>query len=444
MKTFRIPLLVATLAGIATPAWSLDLLDAYRAAEEQDPSVQAARAAADAGRERLPQARAQLLPALSASATRNKLNRTTTGPNFLGRETTTYNRFYSGNETLSLRQPLYRKPLFAAYEQAGYVVEDANASLEVELQDLGVRVSGAYMEALLAQDQVALVEAQKETTTAQLDWARKALTAGSGTRTDIDEAQARLDLAVAQELAARQNLDYTRRQLEQIINQPAQVLSPLDVEKMPLATSGSLLVDDWIQRAEQNNPQIQALTARREAARLEVEKASGDHYPTVDLVAQWSNSDSEDVSAPKYSYRDKMIGVQFNMPLFTGGYVSSTVRQARAEQRRAEDQLEAARRDLGTRVHKEFRGITEGILRVRALEQAVRSAEQMVLSSRKSLQAGARTQIDVLNAQQQRMSALRDLAEARYTYLMARIRLQALVGGDRLAAITEVNGWLQH
>lgn len=444
MAKLRTRLFVAVLGATAGSAWSLDLMEAYEAALEQDPTVLAAQAAADSGRERLPQARAQLLPQLGFTASGNKLDRSTTGPNALGRTVTTDDRFNSSNKTLSLRQPLYRKPLFAAYEQATYVVEDANASLEVEMQNLGVRVSSAYMEALLARDQLGLIEAQKATTTAQLDWARKALVAGSGTRTDIDEAQARLDMVVAQELEARQNLDYTRRQLEQIINQPADNLAALNVDKMSLAPPGSLLVEEWIQRAEQNSPEVLALSARREAAHMEVEKATGGHYPTLDLVLQWSDSDSENVTAPKLSYEDKAIGLQFNMPLFSGGYVSSTVRQALAEERKAADLLEATRRDLGTRVHKEFRGVTEGVLRVRALEQAVRSADQMIVSSRKSLQAGSRTQVDVLNAEQQRMQAVHDLAQARYMYLLSRIRLQALVGGDRMAAISETNDWLQH
>jgi len=120
------------------------------------------------------------------------------------------------------------------------------------------------------------------------------------------------------------------------------------------------------------------------------------------------------------------------------------VRHTLAEFDRAENQLEALRRDLGVRVHREFRGITEGIEKVRAFEQAVRSAEQMVNSSRKSYQAGVRTQLDILNAEQQRVQALRDLAQARYMVLNSHIRLQALVGGDMQAVIDQTNGFFRH
>jgi outer membrane protein/protease secretion system outer membrane protein len=136
------------------------------------------------------------------------------------------------------------------------------------------------------------------------------------------------------------------------------------------------------------------------------------------------------------------VGVQLNIPLFSGGYVNSTIRQALAEQMRAEETLEALRRDLGVRVHKEFRGMTEGVLRVRALEQAVRSAEQMLKSTQMSLKAGTRTQLDVLNAQQQYTLALRDLAQARFVYLMSKVKLAALVGDDAQASVEQVNAAL--
>ena len=135
--------------------------------------------------------------------------------------------------------------------------------------------------------------------------------------------------------------------------------------------------------------------------------------------------------------------MQLNVPIFSGGFVNSQTRQAVADLERAQQALEATRRDLGMRIEKEFRGITEGVLRVRALEQAVRSAETSVISSRKSFEGGARTVVDVLNAEQQQVSALRDLANARYLYMISRIRLRSLAGEADAAAIDEVNAWLK-
>ena len=162
----------------------------------------------------------------------------------------------------------------------------------------------------------------------------------------------------------------------------------------------------------------------------------------LDAVAQVTRSASENVTTPSSRYSNRALGLQLNVPLYAGGYTSSIVRQAVAEQTRAEEMLEATRRDLGLRLHREYRGVTEGVAKVGALEQAVRSAEQLVKSTRRSFEAGSRTLVDILNAEQQLQSTRRDLAQARYLYLISRVRLQALAGGDKEAAITELNGWL--
>ena len=428
--------LAALLAGL--PAWGLDLQQAYEAAREHDATARAAYAAAEAARERLPQARAQLLPniAFSAGRNRNDLSREQSGLPLAEAP------YYSFNQTLQLRQPIYRRPLLLALEQASHLVADAEATLEQERQNLGVRVAGAYLEALLAQDQLELVLRQHAFTLAYLDAARKALVAGSGTRTDIDEAQARLDLNLAQQLEARQQVDYTRRQLESMTGQPVGELAPVDPQRLALAAPQPAALEDWLALAESVSPELLALKSRLEAARLEIGKAQGAHHPTLDAVLQVTRSASENVTTPESSYLNRMVGLQLNLPLYAGGYASSVVRQAVAESKRAEETLEAARRDLGLRLQREFRGVTEGVLKVRALEQAVRSAEQLVKSSRRSFEAGSRNMLDVLNAEQQQQTALRDLAQARYLYLLSRVRLQALAGTDPSAAISQVNGWL--
>jgi outer membrane protein/protease secretion system outer membrane protein len=428
--------------AVVLPAWSLDLRQAYEAAYENDATIRAARAGAQASREKLPQARAQQLPNVSLNASRNHNDLTSKTQNMLGQQQTNENQYYSGSQSLSVRQPLYRPYLSALVRQAQAQVEDADAALERDEQTLVTRVGEAYFNALLAQDQVLLIEAQKATYATQLDAARKGLEAGTGTRTDIDEAQARLDLTLAQELEALQNVEFTRRRLESLMGRPADVLASLDVQRFNPTAPIPGLVDAWVERAEQASPELQSLRAQLDAAGMEVEKAQAGHKPTLDAVAQWSRSSSDTVTSVNQRYDNKSIGLQLSVPLYAGGYVSSTVRQAVAAQERAREALEAARRDLGVRVHQEFRGMTEGVLRVKALEQAVRSAEQAVLSNQKSFQAGSRTTVDVLNAQQQKTTAQRDLAQARYLYLVSRLRLQALAGDDRQASVVQVNSAL--
>jgi outer membrane protein/protease secretion system outer membrane protein len=425
-----------------TSAWPLDLAQAWEAALARDPQLRAARASTEGSRERIAQARGQLLPQVSASAqrSRNELNSETP---FLGGAPVTQHDFYtSRNETLTVRQPLFRPVLTAQLRQARALVANAEAVLEQEEQRLLMRLAQAYLESLQAEEQLRLVGVQKAAVAGQLEAARKGFAAGSGTRTDIDEAQARLDLNTAQELEARQNVEFTQRQLALLVGQPVDSVAAVAVDRLPLTPPQPAQLEDWLARAELASPELRAVVAQAQAAREEVQKARAGHYPTLDALAQNSRSDSENPTRVDSRYRQKQIGVQLNVPIYQGGQVQSQVRQALAEVERIESVLEGTRLDLSSRVHREFRGVTEGIARIRALEQAVRSAEQLAVSSRRSQQAGSRTVLDILNAEQQLGTARRDLAQARLGYVLAFVRLRTLAGDPRDAIIADVNRWL--
>lgn len=431
------------IVGAAASTGAFNLSQAYRAALQEDSVLRTARAAADSRRERLPQAQAQLRPNISATFSRNSNHLNSITPGLGGVPVEADRSYMSGSRALILRQPIYRPYQMADVRQAQAQVDDANAVLDKETQNLAIRVASAYMEGLLAQDTIAIVTVQKSAYTTQLDAARKRFAAGAGVRTDVDEAQARLDMIVAQELEARQNLDYTRRQLQVLVNTPVTSMAALDETKMTLSGPDPDRLQDWTARAELNSPEIRSLKAQNEAARMDLDKARAGHLPTLDATAQWSRTVSDNVNTVNSRYENKSIGLQLNVPIYAGGYVDSQIRQSLAEVERTQEALEATRRDLGMRVEKEFRGITEGVLRIRALEQAVRSAEVMLQSNRRSYEGGSRTLIDVLNAQEQFMGAVRDLAQARYTYLLSRVRLQALCGAADAAVIEGINSWLK-
>lgn len=431
------------LVSSISSASAIDLLQAYNAAQTNDATVLAARAAAQAGRERIPQARSQLMPnvAINVSATHNQLSSTTT--NFLGQEQIGEASYPSGTQALVIRQPLYRPQLTAQLRQARAQVQDVEALLAQEEQALVVRVSGAYFDALSAYEQLDIALAQLATYNTQLDAARKIFAAGSGTRTDVDEALARLDQTSAMEIEARQNVTFTLQQLQTMVKQPIDKVARLDAQRFDRMDSKTDSLQSWIDRAEGASPQLESLKAQVEVARQEIDKARSGHYPTLDAVAQLSRTDSESVTNLRSTYTNTTIGVQLNIPIFSGGSVNSAVRQALAGQERAEQALEAARRDLGVRVFKEYRGVTDSVAKIKALEQAVRSADQLVLSSSRSFQAGSRTLVDVSNAQQQRLVVLRELAQTRFVHLASRLRLQALAGAADLGAVSAVNSLLQ-
>lgn len=410
------------------PDTTLSILDVWRAAMVNDRSVRAARAGAQAAQERAPQARAQALPQVQFSASQFANNVARDGTNTLNQPLQIFDRYESSNQTLSLRQPLIRAALPHQLAQARLVGEEAQAVLRRETQNLAAKVAGTYLEALLAQDQLTLVLAQQRFLRTVVAAETRALAAGSGTRTAVDEATARLDLNRAQELEARQAVDLTRRQLEVLVNQPVGRLARLDAQDRSLEGLVQGGLDDWVALALRSSPEVQALQAQLGQLREEVGKARAGHFPTVDLVAQAQRSRSENVINPQARLTNQLVGVQVNVPLYNAGFVNSQTRQASAEAERTREQLEALRLDLGVRIHREYRGVTEGALRVRSLEVAARSADVALDSATKSMAAGVRSMVDVLNAEQQRAQVMRDLAQARYLSVASAVRLQALAG----------------
>jgi len=427
---------------LASPSYALNLTQSYQLALQQDASFQASRAEAAASSEAVPMAFAQMLPNLSGNLSRNKSDANSTVPGFLGKTVSNSYEYMSSSYALVLRQPLYRKYNFAQYRQAQSQVVSAEAALDKSLQDLLVRLSGAYFEALMAQDQQSLVLAQKEAYGAQLQGAKRMFASGQGTRTDIDDAQARYDMVLAQALEANQNVGYTRRQLQVIINQPVENLALLNPARMELIAPMPADPEEWIARGEEINADLRAMRANIESSRQEVEKAKAGHMPTVDLVAQRSRNNSANDTTIHQLYLTTTVGLQVNVPIFAGGYYNASVRQALANLDKYQQQYEAKRREIAMQIRKEFQNVAEGVFKVKALEQAERSSDQAVFSNQKGYQAGTRTQIDILNAQQQRMNVRRDLAQARYLYLMARVRLQGLVGSLNEEEINRINSWL--
>ncbi len=406
----------------------IGLVQAYELALTNDANLKAARAQAEGVAERVEQAKASLLPNVSLNASRffNDLSRTQN--NILGVPTTSDERYFSYSQSLQVRQPIYRPALKLGVDQARAQYADAQALYAREAQSLGIKVVEAYLQVLLAQETQSLLDAQHRLTVQQFESAKKRFDGGAGIRTDIDETQARLDIVEAQQLTARQTRQTALLQLQLMLQQPVAGVLALDATALKPAAFNALTVDDWLSRATEKSPDLMALRSRLEAARLEVHKAQAGHKPTLDAVAQVTRSGSENVTSPQSSYTNRQIGLQFNLPLYAGGAVQSVVRQALAEQTRIEETLEAVRRDLHIKLQNEWRGVTEGAKRMAALERAVNSSDQVVISTQKSFQAGMRTVLDVLNAEQQAQQARRDLAEARLGYVASRLRLLSLTG----------------
>ncbi len=426
-------LLVAALALLPIYAAAENLSEIYRLALANDPVYAAAREAYRASQEKLPQARATLLPSLGLSAFARNTDIEVSGAS----TSNTSNQPYGYG--LSLTQPIYRKQNLETLAQARLMVTQAEQQLRQAEQQLLLRVAQAYFDVLLAQDNLATAQAQKQAFAEQLAQARKAFEVGAATIVDSHEAQARYDLALAQEIAAANELEVKRRALERLINREMPRLATL---KTPAAlpTPNPAAIEAWVRQAEEQGLGVLLNQSALEIARREVERQRGGHYPTLDLTAQYTDTRRTSTlpGTGTINQRNGTIGVEFNLPLYQGGGTDARVREAAANLERARFELDNARREAALQARQAYLGVVSGEARAKAMEQALVSNEAQLRSTKLGLEVGVRTRVDVLNAEQQRFTTLRDLAAARYQVLLAGLQLKAAagqLGEDDLKAI---------
>ncbi|MGB9670610.1 MAG: TolC family outer membrane protein [Halothiobacillaceae bacterium] len=426
----------ATLMTQSYAAWAApSLVDVFELAAQHDPALAAADAARRAVSEAVPQARAALLPQLSANAAINRTHREIEGINH---NTTTQN-YTNKLATLSLSQVIYDRQAFVALDQADARVAQAEYEFALALQDLTLRVSQAYSDLLFAADSLKLAESKKEAIAAQKQQAAQMYTEGFGTITDVQEAQARLDLAVAEALEAR-NLLRTRRQaLFKLTGRWIEDVTPLRPDA-PMPSPEPNDLDRWLEEARQHALEVKRAEKALEVARLDVERARSNHLPVVRLVGSAQDQSNTDLGYKSDSI--SYLGVQLSLPLYAGGKVLSVTREALARQEQAAEILRKAAADSESNAVESFHGVNDTIARVRALEQAVRSSEIALDAAQIGLKVGYRTSVDVLNAQQQLFSARRDLLQQRYNHILYLLRLKAAVGSLGPQDIETVDLWL--
>jgi outer membrane protein len=416
-----------------------DLLQVYREAQRYDAVYAAARHAAEAGRERLPQGLALLLPTLnlSGSATRSRIEvdsrDPTVSPSFTRHPE-------SIGYTLTLSQPLFRQQNWLQYRQAGHQVKQAEATFGQAYQDLIVRVAQAYFDVLAAQDTLGLVRAQKEAISEQLAQAKRNFEVGTATITDTHEAQARFDLVGAQEIAAQNDLESRRRTLQLVTGREPGELKPLRAD-VKLAPPNPPDMQAWVELAEKQSYPVQIQEAAAEVAALEAKRNSAAHLPTLDFVAthgQTGASATTETSVGRDT-TSTVLGLQLAMPLYQGGALNSREREAAALSLKAKEDLENARRNSALATRQNYLAVINGVAQVAALEQALVSSQSALDSNKLGYEVGVRINIDVLNAQQQLFSTRRDLAVARYNTITNSLRLKAAAGSLREDDLEEVN-----
>ncbi|CAN7221686.1 MULTISPECIES: TolC family outer membrane protein [Paraburkholderia] len=443
---WRVAVLLAAVALAcalpALPARAVGLAQLYDEALANDAQLQSARAALAANSEELPLARAKLLPQLSAS-----LNASRQNTDFGGGFPASYGN--SHGYVLSLTQPLIHVDSWYGYAQGKLAVDAAQASFAQARQDLIVRLGEAYFNALAAQDSVAIARSQKASIAQQLEQAKRSFEVGNTTITDTNEAQAKYDQAISQEIAAQNDLAVKLAALQQIVGHPVEHVDGL-AAGTPLPPPMPADINQWVDAATDANYQVVSKQIALDSAQRETSKARSGHLPTVDLVASRSRSSLGSAGAGNFggfgsganspaagtpplaagfgglgSYTSSAIGVQVTIPLFAGGATQSRVRQTLALEDQASADLDTARRNAALSARQAFLGVVSGLAQVRALQTAEQSARTSLESNLLGYQVGVRINIDVLNAQDQLFSARRDLAKARYDTLINSLKLKA-------------------
>ncbi|MGA1372466.1 MAG: TolC family outer membrane protein [Pseudomonadales bacterium] len=407
-------------------AATVGLLDAYNAALNEDPGFAAAGYALEAGLEYEKIGRAALLPSLSANygVQRNQADVEFKNSLATQREDRDYQ---SINGSLQLRQSLINMEGLARYRQGRAETEASEADYQAARLELMTRVFTQYAEANQAEVNLALAVAKREALAEQRMTNDRLLAGGEGTVTDALETQAQLDLAEAEVLAANDSVSNAREALARTIGRPVNALVPLREDFVPASTPENSLIE-WQSLAEASNPELDAQRARVRAATQEARRARAVRMPRLDLIANLSQADSDTVSTFEQNSLTRGVGVQFSMPLLAGGGINAEIRQKEALRKREESLLEAMTNEVLVNLQRQFNATQSGRARIVALGVSLESARLLVSATEKSVRAGVRTNLDVLQARQQWFAVRSELSLARYQYLVAELGLRRVAG----------------
>jgi outer membrane protein len=414
-----------------------------------------------ATQEARPQARSSLLPQINASAgyTSQEFSGTSTFTQQLNPfdpdsvETLT-SSFIQDSDIfqwqIELRQTLFRWDQWITRQQADKIVGQAEANYMAAQQDLLQRVAGAYFNVLAARDVLASEQAAKEAIARQLEQAQKRFEVGLIAITDVQEAQAAYDQAIAADIQAERSLATTKEVLREITGEyPGDLDSP--IPNMPLVGPNPQAANSWVDTALQQNYALLASRLGAEIAKDDIRINRAGHLPTVDLVLGYRDTDTDSTRAnlpglpgPADSASDgDSISIQLSVPIYGGGFTSSRVRQAVYQHRAAKERLDRIARETERETRDAYLGVNSEISRVKALRQALESQETALRATEAGFDVGTRTTVDVLDARRALFLAQTNYARSRYDYILNVLRLKLAAGTLSRDDLVEIDSWLQ-
>ncbi|AMK79209.1 MULTISPECIES: TolC family outer membrane protein [Methylomonas] len=418
-----------------SPAFCQDLLETYQLAKANDPEFKSSDINKLATAEIKSQSIAQMLPNISfnANSSRNRLESTS----FLG---TTLQHYWDHKLGFNLKQPVFHWDHWVQLDQADNKIAQAEAQFQAKQQSLIRRTAEAYFNILAAQDNLEFADSEKKSIEKQLEQAKQRFDVGIIAITDVYEAQAGYDRALASEIEAQNQLDNSKEALREIIGENAADLNSLQPQ-IPLSPPAPEDLSSWSNAAENNNFSIVAQLNQAEYVRKNVELQQSKHLPTLDIVAQYGDQDTGN----RYGLRgdNESVGLQLNLPLFEGGGTSSRSRQAAYEYEAAKEDLTKVKRSINRGVKDAFRGVVSSISRVKALDATSKSAEMAVEAAEAGFEVGTRTMVDVLTEQRNLYKAKSDYARSRYDYLINGIKLKEAAGSLNEQDLEQINQYLQ-
>lgn len=417
----------ALLCVVSSPQAAENLLSLYEKAVQYDAQYKTAEANMAAEREEINKSRALFMPRVQFGASVGRGNTDRTTQTNLGAIDTKLN-YDIHNYALSLRQPLFNKETMATYRGAEANVQSKEALLLKENATLITRLAATYFETLYAQEKVTVLRSNIKATSQQRDQAQRRYDHGEGTITEVNEAQANLELAQAELITTENSLGVFKQTLSNMVGIQVEEIAPINTAQLPMTVPESEELDFWLQQALGNNPEITAARLSVEVARQDVEKKRAGHFPTLDLVGVRSFSENDSNNTLGSRFDTTTVSLQLNMPLFAGGFTSASVRQAFNKVDAAEELLNLRTRDIEANTKKYLNSIRSGLLALSAYRQAVKSSEIALEGTEKGFAAGTRTNIEVLNAQQKLFRSRLELSRVQYVLVNDIINLKQAAG----------------
>jgi outer membrane protein len=425
-------ILGASLIAVAPLAIGADLVTIYQEALRHDSQLQGAKSELQAIREGSAQINAAYYPTIALNATALS-NRSQTN----GGTTDSYSNSGYG---ITLKQGLYHRDIIVSAREIEAGISQGELGYALAEQGLILRVANSYFELLAAQDGLELAQAEKRAISQQLKQAKQRFDVGLSAITDVHEAQAGYDMAVAQEISAQSTLDSSRELLREIVGQPVGALAGLQ-SKLSLLNPEPANITHWVTLALEENLTLKSQRLATAIARHGIDKADAGHHPSLDIVGSYDYSDN--LSNSGNEKRSSYIGLRLELPLYSGGYTSSKGRESNYRYQQAQSALEQQRRNTESAARSSYLAVAAAISQVQAYRQALASNQTAYEATQAGFDAGTRTTLDLLNAQREQFRSKRDYAQARYNYLLATLRLKEVVGALTESDLQRVNGYLK-